>query len=796
MLDFSDLKSVDNNETNTELQPLSWHIKEVPQEFRSLWAAKMDASLITALNHIGQENGMQYGLPTQTLEQGLLNLFPDMICTIPNSFNNEQKYRPEYWLLSKSELDLDRLQRIVKYWILLHDNSGKASQILKLHRFQFDMLPIDLSQASPYVIEKSLPHLIANWLVENQYEYTLLSDEKETQSLQVYHCISDPRSGNAELITNAIYPKDEKIKNSYALRFKSKKNHECGWNVHLMVSVRRWAYERLYLSSKRKKSVYIPGNDGRFLLFKLAMKEKKGVWDSRLNELMQFMSVMEIPEPERIIEDPTIAYVPLDQNMKTTHIEKGTELRDRAQTFEDISAVLPNGIEKEKPWSCVWTGANIPKRKDGLTNKKPDKFSQKIRRDALEKMGLPVSVHIWTYSKEAVGYLEEYISEELGNPSADELTVFIFECPDLLGTLESDKGQKKRALQIKKAIKPNRSQNQGVIVILKNDYSKKRELADKDCYETIRQTLAGLGYVTQFLIHDDEPVDSTTYKSKSKSAIRDLFRQMEFQAGSLYYPYSKTSLPSLVDLIGLYHLNKDNKIRIPFLNVIRAADDDRKWEIFIPGKHTLSFREANLHLATFKDKMDYQLSRQFYRDKLRELLYFSPALLIVDEQNISNIFPELRRDQFVFENNHLVVKDIPFHVNERLRIAVIRNGFDLGVPWYYPMQSMRNRNNGLYQHSTFQNVFYSFQAKNDNITKGSTTKVLQIDRPKQTTWIQNAVEITLLNLEPEDVAQDWALVVHKLRQESSHTDIATKLPEPLHSMEKSKEYLSSLNVGI
>lgn len=796
MLDFSDLKSVDNKETNTELQPLSWHIKEVPQEFRSLWAVKIDDNLITALNHIGQENGMKYGLPTQTLEQGLLNLFPDVICTIPKSFNNEPSDRPEYWLLSKSVLNLNRLQRIVKYWILLHDNSDTASQILKLYPFHFDIFPIDLSQANPYVIEKALPHLIANWLVENQYNYTLLSDEKEPQYLQVYHSISDPRSGKAELITDAVYPKNEKVKNSYALQFKSKKNHKCGWNVHFMVSVRRWAYEQLYLSAKRKKSVYIPGNEKRFLLFKLAMREKKAVWDSRLNELMQFMAAMDIPDPKKVIEDPTIAYVPLDQNMKTNHIEKGTELRDRAQTFEDISALLPNEIEKEKPWRCVWTGANIPKRKDGLTNKKPDKFSQEIRREAFRKMGLPVYVHIWTYTREAVGPLEEYIYEELGNPSDDDLKVSIFESPDLLGTLESDKGQKKRALQIKKAIKPNRSQNQGVIVILKDDYSKSRDLADKDCYETIRQTLASLGYVTQFLIHNEEPVDSKKYISKSKSAIRDLFRQMEFQAGSLYYPFDKTSLPSLVDLIGLYHLNKDNKICIPFLNVIRATVEDGKWEISLPGKHTLSFREANLHLATIKDKMDYQSSRQFYRVKLKELLCFSPALLIVDEQNISNVFPELRRDQFVFENNQLMIKNIPFHVNERLRIAVIRKGFELGVPWYYPMQSMRNRNNGLYEHPTFQNVFYSFQAKNDNITKGSTTKVLQIDRPYQSTWIQNAVEITLLNLDPEDIAQDWALVVHKLRQESSHTDIATKLPEPLHSMEKSKEYLSLLDVGI
>lgn len=795
MLDFTDLESVENNKTNTELQPLSWHIKEVPQDFRSLWAVKIDPTLIMTINQIAQENGL-YRLPTQTLEQALLNIFPDVICTIPNSFRNHPSERPEYWLLLKSEMDVDRLKRMVKYWILLHDNSDIASDILRKSPIQFNMLPIDLSQASHYVVEKALPHLITRWLVENQYRYTLLSDEKENQDLQIFHSTSDPISGNAELITEAIYPTNEKIKNSYSLRFRSYKNHECGWNVQFMVSVRRWAYERMYLSAKKRKSVYIPGTDGRFQLLKLAMKKKKWVWDSRLNELMKFMSAMDIPEPERIIEDPTVAYVPLDQNMKTIHIEKGTELRDRAQAFEDISAMLPNGIKKEKPWRCVWTGKNIPKRKDGLTNKKPDKFSQEIRREALKKMGLPVIVHIWTYSREAVGSLEEYISEELGNPSDDDLKVSIFECPDLLGTLESEKGQKRRALQIKKMIKPNRSQNQGVIVILKNDYSKNRELADKDCYETIRQTLASLGYVTQFLIHNDEPAHSKTYIGKSKSAIRDLFRQMEFQAGSLYYPYSNTSLPEMVDLIGLYHLEKERKIRLPFLNVVRATDENGKWEIFLPGKHTLSFREANLHLATIKDKMNHQLSKQFYLDKLKELLYFSPALLIVDEQNISPVFSELKRGHFVFENNKLTVKENPFCVNERLRIAVIRNGFDTGVPWYYPMQSMKNRNNGLYQHPVFQNVFYSFQAKNDNITKKSTTKVPQIDRPGQLTWIQNAVEITLLNLAPEDVAQDWALVVHKLRQESSHTDIATKLPEPLHSMEKSKEYLSLLDIGI
>ncbi len=47
----------------------------------------------------------------------------------------------------------------------------------------------------------------------------------------------------------------------------------------------------------------------------------------------------------------------------------------------------------------------------------------------------------------------------------------------------------------------------------------------------------------------------------------------------------------------------------------------------------------------------------------------------------------------------------------------------------------------------------------------------------------------MTNLQEGDEPEEWAWVVHRLRQESFHTDRATLLPEPLNALEKLEEYV-------
>jgi len=46
-----------------------------------------------------------------------------------------------------------------------------------------------------------------------------------------------------------------------------------------------------------------------------------------------------------------------------------------------------------------------------------------------------------------------------------------------------------------------------------------------------------------------------------------------------------------------------------------------------------------------------------------------------------------------------------------------------------------------------------------------------------------------LNVPEHEKPSDWAYVIHKLRQESSHTEQATTLPEPMYTTRLVKDYL-------
>ncbi|MEM6281987.1 MAG: RNaseH domain-containing protein, partial [Chloroflexota bacterium] len=49
--------------------------------------------------------------------------------------------------------------------------------------------------------------------------------------------------------------------------------------------------------------------------------------------------------------------------------------------------------------------------------------------------------------------------------------------------------------------------------------------------------------------------------------------------------------------------------------------------------------------------------------------------------------------------------------------------------------------------------------------------------------------IHLCNMQPHDNPAEFAGVVHRLRQASEHTDIATLLPQPLHDVEAVRKYI-------
>lgn len=94
---------------------------------------------------------------------------------------------------------------------------------------------------------------------------------------------------------------------------------------------------------------------------------------------------------------------------------------------------------------------------------------------------------------------------------------------------------------------------------------------------------------------------------------------------------------------------------------------------------------------------------------------------------------------------------------------------------------------GLYGHLKHPNVFYSLHKIGERHAGAEWRKLDRIDQPAA---VPSTLQIWMSKLQPGDKAEAWAMLVHRLRQESSHTDNETVLPQPLHDAQKIKEYLS------
>ncbi len=92
----------------------------------------------------------------------------------------------------------------------------------------------------------------------------------------------------------------------------------------------------------------------------------------------------------------------------------------------------------------------------------------------------------------------------------------------------------------------------------------------------------------------------------------------------------------------------------------------------------------------------------------------------------------------------------------------------------------------MFHDDHFPHLFYSIQER--PLSAQRPIGARQRDRQTKLSWNPSTVEVLLLNLQLEDQAQEWAWVVHCLRQESFHTDRSTLLPEPLYALTKMEEY--------
>jgi RNaseH domain of pPIWI_RE len=231
-------------------------------------------------------------------------------------------------------------------------------------------------------------------------------------------------------------------------------------------------------------------------------------------------------------------------------------------------------------------------------------------------------------------------------------------------------------------------------------------------------------------------------------------------------------------------------VSIPLAIHVSAAEQ-KTW-ICLPGlygPHWLPYVEAFSQIPDFDGGYtNADAIRIFFQQALQIRREGRPALLLASEQNIRNVLPEIQ-DRFLAEREDALGQVLG--VQERaFRIARLRFSGHGAVPLVCPTQDF-GRFSGLFHNEQFPQIFYSIQERPASAQRK--TGLRQRDAQTRPSWNPSTVEIMMARLLEGDSAEEWAWVVHRLREESCHTDRSTLLPEPLHSVSKLTEHVPRMD---
>jgi hypothetical protein len=288
-----------------------------------------------------------------------------------------------------------------------------------------------------------------------------------------------------------------------------------------------------------------------------------------------------------------------------------------------------------------------------------------------------------------------------------------------------------------------------------------------------------------------ESAEPETYEERLYNSVRDLLRQMDFRLNPLHIGFKGTSLPSAIDLLGFWQIRLKARRRgerglvLPVL--VHAPSHEYGFSACLPGENGpqwLPYPQALVKIPDFTGGYsDPGIVRLFLERAIQDRGLTNPTLLLVSEQNIHEILPELKDEYIqVHERRWRCALSLG---GAACRIARLRYSGHGTVPPVCPTHSF-GRFSGLFHDEHIPHVFYSFQERPK--TAQRPTGLRQRDAQRKYSWNPSTVEIALLNMQQEDREQEWAWLVHRLREESSHTSNATLYPQPLYAAYQMSEY--------
>lgn len=818
------------------VQPLGWTIQpELPDTLRFIKVHMLPRPIYESLRSLQKTtDGV---LPTTSLYDALAAHSSAIIAFHPNAFQPDNVDRRWLYTLPDATLNSSRLPYFLQIWLTACYGKERATSIIEswgaCHWDESTL--IDLQSADDDLKKMLLPGLIARWVKEQGFQPLLYKQDSKhriplhlvqlmTQRSQC-ELVSEPRLFGSTL-------------GSFVLRFWLDTRPQTGELCLLhRLSVRRWITEPLVgengfirLPMYRNKSVYLrtapryldntPSTQvlSRIRLRMVGNPDEKVRWLGYQTDILNQLRLEPIPVPLALLTNPD-AYT--DRLLVTYNKDKvsnaglgvGLYANDHRQLFQDLSTLLEPHFQSLPISNRITSGDRRAWNNKSLGQQAiPEKHLHKAW-SALRHMAHPLHIELYVDDVETV---KSKLLEIVGNPptvDAGNGCVRVLDGNRLLmeiiprhdekltkplgqGSDQREMTQKRRQ-EIARRFQPTDAPT-GALIVLANYRRYKKEERERDPKQAIRLGLAGSRRVSQFMVpkggYDNDLIPSTKgqhktpYEMRTEQALRDLLRTLGYRHKPFYLKPFSMALPTEMDVLGFYviQLNKgkQNKetIRLPL--VVEAQAGDSHLCIKLPRltghPHSYpSLRDAAVALASLEEHYAEISLEAFFREALAERDPQRPALLMLPEQNLRRVFDELD-DQYGGPRLSLnsILDGLP-----QVRVARLRKSSDLEAPFCVSATTM-SRHQGLYE-AEFPGVFYSLH----NLNRMSGLEDRKLDRPRDSAATPSTLQIWINNLPVGEDPALWAALVHRLRLESSHTDIATVLPQPMHDALKLREYL-------
>lgn len=387
----------------------------------------------------------------------------------------------------------------------------------------------------------------------------------------------------------------------------------------------------------------------------------------------------------------------------------------------------------------------------------------------------------------AAGLTVEVVSGPLG-PLGDVLT----DDEHVPISRQQDRMQamKRRAEEVKEALGPAKDR-----VLALVELSNQRG-DPSDPKDAIRWGLAETGRLSQFItpavIEDGHEEVEGSAKQRARSAVRDLLRQGGYLPGTVLDQLpDEAAIPRDVQLLGLWVVMLDrrrsDKQLLPVIVSVSAPHGVRA--TFPGASGWLPYPEALVEVARRQHELGIPRARfaAFVEKTLHECSRLSPVLLICHGQNARQHWPWLTNKGLV-QDKIIWAEGGTGAPPAGLRVARLRDGDQEETPqWVAEHDGRQGIPSGLFR-GRDERTFFSLQKKSLGMKTGGNTS--KADRPRQTVSMPTLEEIWLAVLEEGDTPEEWALLVHRLREMASHFDEALKYPLPLHLATGLAEYVA------